>query len=188
MAAPVILLTGYPGSGKYTVANALAAELAARGVITKVVDNHLVNNPVFSVLRDFPGSFPDEIWEIVGQVRSAVLSALDRFSDPAHALVFTNYVLTHEAADVVPYFRTLDALARVRGGSLRIVCLTCDRDELLRRVVTPARRDRHKATSAEWLANQVDQHEALVPADALVLDVTTLPPVDAAREILSRIG
>ena len=50
MASDVFVLLGYPGTGKYTVAHALARELGRRGRRAQVVDNHFVNNPVFEVI------------------------------------------------------------------------------------------------------------------------------------------
>ncbi len=42
----IMYLIGYGGTGKYTIAKEIAALTGA-----VVVDNHLINNPVFSVVR-----------------------------------------------------------------------------------------------------------------------------------------
>ena len=77
----VYVLLGYPASGEFTVGRALVTELEARGRTARLVDNHLINNPVFAVIdangRD---ELPDAVWPLVGQVREAVRTAIEQLS------------------------------------------------------------------------------------------------------------
>lgn len=184
----IYLLVGFPGTGKYTVAQALARELGARGADVVVIDNHYVNNPVFGVLNlDGVTALPAGVWPLVEQVRNAVLTAAQEFAPPSRSFVFTNYITDDEARDaaVLAYLERLRALAAPRGGPLHVVRLTCDVDELCRRITSPERRDRLKATSAEWVRSEVEAGTLFQPeqADVLTLDITALPPAEAAKQI-----
>ena len=117
MVADVYLITGFPGVGKYPVAQALVQQLAIRGQDARLVDNHYVTNPVFGVIAtDGETTLPPGVWDLVGQVREAVLAAIESFG-PAEAIyVFTNYVREAEDAKATPYAQRLRELAEDRGG------------------------------------------------------------------------
>ena len=54
----IMLLIGFAGTGKYTIGLELAGRTGAR-----LIDNHLVNNPVFTVMNpDGLSSLPDGVW------------------------------------------------------------------------------------------------------------------------------
>jgi len=183
--ADVYLILGFPGVGKYTVAKALCSAMEDRGHVVRLVDNHYVTNPVFGVIPvDGETPLPPRVWDLVGAVRNAVLTAIEELSDPTWTFVFTNFVRDDEASEVAPHLERLRRLAELRGGRLRLVCLTCDPHEQLRRIALPDRAERLKSTSATWLRELLASSVPHVPGDALVLDVTTLSPADAALEIL----
>ncbi|MFN8911956.1 MAG: hypothetical protein ACK5V4_04210, partial [Alphaproteobacteria bacterium] len=62
----IIYLLGFAGVGKLTIAKELAKITGA-----KVVDNHLINNPVFHIL-DNDGIIPllDAVWAKTRAIRS----------------------------------------------------------------------------------------------------------------------
>jgi adenylylsulfate kinase-like enzyme len=62
-------LTGYPGTGKYTIAKELVRRLEERGETARLVDNHTVGDPILGLIpisRETP--VPPEIWERVRAV------------------------------------------------------------------------------------------------------------------------
>ncbi len=82
----IIYLIGFPGTGKYTI----ALELANRTTI-RIVDNQLINNPIFSVIgADGKTRLPNIVWDKVGVIREAVLDSICTLSPPDFSFVFTN--------------------------------------------------------------------------------------------------
>ena len=90
----VIYLIGIPAVGKYTIAKEIRRLTGA-----KVVDNQLINLPIFSVLG-FDGKdtfpFPTEAWKHIERIREAVLTVIQDLCAPNDSFVFTN-VLTPRA-------------------------------------------------------------------------------------------
>src|SRR5215470_13692660 len=117
----LVYLVGFPGSGKLTVARALAGPLNA-----KVVDNHWINNPIFGLVdNDRVSSFPVAIWDQIDKVRDAVLTTIATISRPE-----TSFILTHAGYDDQPDDRDIyDAIAATaarRSAVFVPVVLTCD--------------------------------------------------------------
>src|SRR5438105_13761161 len=76
----IIYLIGIPAVGKYTVAKEIGRMTGAR-----VVDNQLINTPVFSVLGydgtdAFP--FPRGAWAQIEKIHRPVLAAIRAFCAP----------------------------------------------------------------------------------------------------------
>jgi hypothetical protein len=87
MKHPITLyLIGFAGTGKYTISK----ELAKSGY--KVIDNQLVNNPIFSLL-DLDGvtPIPDKAWDAIGKIRNSVFDFIAHH--PSANYVFTNELL-----------------------------------------------------------------------------------------------
>ncbi|MFB2607955.1 chloramphenicol phosphotransferase, partial [Rhizobium phaseoli] len=64
-----VLLMGFPGVGKLTIATELSSVFPA-----KIIDNHWFNNPILRLLDDDGATpLPKGIWEYTGRVRQAVL-------------------------------------------------------------------------------------------------------------------
>ncbi len=192
MSVDVYVLLGYPGTGKYTVAKALADEFASRGVVGKVVDNHHMNNPIFEVvLADGVTPLPDRLWDLVEQVRDAVLTAIEECAPAECTYIFTNFVLEAQTAEpeVVAYLDRLRALAKARGGALRVVSLTCEPDELFRRVTQPDRKARHKSIDSSWVRKLVAEDPLHSPSgpDVVSLDTTHHAPQEVARSIVDHL-
>jgi hypothetical protein len=185
----IIHLVGYPGAGKYTVAKELALAAERSGSRLVVVDNHLTSNVIFAVIPvDGIGPLPTTVWDHVGEVRDALLRAIEELSPPDWSFVFTN-VLNEgvpEDGEVIERMRKLAATRQSRYVPVR---LTCETDELIRRVPSPERRERLKWVDPDGVRAFVESNELLVIDDpaALDLDVTSLPAADTAARILDHV-
>jgi len=165
----IIYLIGIPAVGKYTVAKEIGRLTGA-----KVVDNQLINNPVFSVIGydgtdSFP--FPPGAWTHVGKIQRAVLTVIRDFCPPDDSFVFTN-VLDARAPDDKQCFRRIERLAKLRKAAFFPVWLTCDAKGLRQRKNSPGRRSRLKdidLTNISWYLNEFEILRMSHP-NALTLD------------------
>ena len=182
----IIYLIGVPAVGKYTVAREIARLTGA-----KVVDNQLINNPVFSVIGydgtdAFP--FPQGAWAQIGKIQRAVLTVIRDFCPPGDSFVFTN-VLDARAPGDKTCFRRIERLAGQRGAAFFPVWLTCDGAALRRRKSTPERRARLKdidLTNVSWYLREFEVLKVPHP-NALTLDTSRCEPGQTARRILEHV-
>src|SRR5438045_9763921 len=84
----IIYLIGIHAVWKYTVAREIGRMTGA-----KVVDNQLINTPVFSVIGydgtdAFP--FPQGAWKQIEKIQRALLAVIRDFCPPDDSFVFTN--------------------------------------------------------------------------------------------------
>ena len=182
----VIYLIGIPAVGKYTVAREIGRLTGA-----KVVDNQLINMPVYSVVGydgtdAFP--FPPEASEQIEKIQRAVLRVVRDCCPPQDSFVFTN-VLDARAPSDLAWFRRVERVARRRRAAFFPVWLTCDAGELRRRKDTPERRARLKDIDVSNVARWAEEFEVLkVPhPNALTLDTTHSEPAQTARRILEHV-
>src|SRR5688572_2294545 len=138
LANSFIYLMGVAGAGKLTVAKAIAAKTGAR-----LVDNHLINNPIFTVVRqDGVTPLPRAVWDRTFAIRTAVLETIASLSPPEWSFVFTHEAYG-EAYDIAVYQLTRKAAA-VRKAKFLPVRLVCDPDE----IANPERRVLMKSANA----------------------------------------
>ena len=135
----IIYLIGIPAVGKYTVAKEIGRMTGA-----KVVDNQLINTPVFSVLGydgtdAFP--FPRGAWAQIEKIHRAVLAVIRDLCPPDASFVFTNTLDAREPLDKV-WFRRIERLARQREAGFFPVWLTSEAEVIRQRKDTPDRRAR----------------------------------------------
>ncbi|MCD8491927.1 MAG: hypothetical protein LRY51_08510 [Geovibrio sp.] len=91
----IIYLLGFPGTGKYTIAKEICAQADVR-----LVDNHLVNNPLFSLIwQDGTTPLPPRIWDNIGKVWEAVLDTIVHISAPDTSFVLTNALTDQGGVD-----------------------------------------------------------------------------------------
>jgi ribose 1,5-bisphosphokinase PhnN len=180
-----IYLIGFAGTGKLTIAKALRQQFDCL-----LVDNHLINNVVFSLIDpDGKTPLPAEVWSRVAEVRGAALATIRGLSKPGRSFVFTNELL-HGIDRHAGVFKDVQETAQARGARLLVVRLHVEPDELARRVVSPERAQAFKEIDAQGALQRSRQHELLKPdgADCLDLDVTLLAPDEAARRILQHVA
>ncbi|MBC8717718.1 chloramphenicol phosphotransferase [Ochrobactrum sp. Marseille-Q0166] len=183
-----VLLIGFPGVGKLTIAKELDALIGA-----KIVDNHWFNNPILRLFDDEGlSSLPSDIWQYTGQVRQSVLSAICSYSSR-----FDNFIFTHAGSEgdkrsIRTYSQFVEAASRCEATFVP-VRLLCNEEELVRRVSLPARKQHLKSTDPEASRYRSKTSTVLkIPhANALTLDVTINSPVQSAlaiRDHISRVA
>jgi len=182
----IIYLIGIPAVGKYTVAREIGRMTGA-----KVVDNQLINFPVFSVIgydgtATFP--FPQDAWEHIEKIRRAVFAVIRDFCPPDESFVFTN-VLDARAPGDKALFRRIERLAQQRNARFFPVWLTCEAAMLRQRKNTPERRARRKDSDVSTIAWWLQEFEVLrVPhTNALTLDTSHCGPEQTAQRILEHV-
>jgi predicted kinase len=182
----IIYLIGVPAVGKYTVAKEIGRMTGA-----KVVDNQLINTPVFSVVGydgtdAFP--FPPGAWAQIEKIQRAVLTVIRDFCPPDASFVFTNVLDAREPGDRA-WFGRIERLARRRKAGFFPVWLTCDADSIRKRKATPERRARLKDVDLTNIPRWLEEFEVLrvQHPNALTLDTSRSEPRQTARRILEHV-
>ena len=166
----VIYIIGIPGVGKYTIAREVSRLTGA-----KLVDNQLINTPVFSILGytgkdSFP--FPAGAWAEIEKIREAVIAVIRNFCSHDDSFVFTNVLDANTEGDEA-LFRRIEQLALDRGADFFPVWLTCSPEVLRERKDSPDRRARFKDTDITNITRYVEDFEVLRLPHQNALDVDT---------------
>ncbi|MDT4955390.1 MAG: hypothetical protein QOJ02_3528 [Acidobacteriota bacterium] len=180
----IIILIGFAGTGKYTIGRVLSERTGAR-----LVDNHLINNPIFTVVNaDGVSRLPSLVWDKVKEIRRLVYDAIREISPSELSFIFTLELRESDRA-AHQAFLDLEELAAARESLLVPVRLICDVEELCRRVVDPARVERLKEISPELAREKCAEHSVLNPQHENVrtIDVTGKSPGESADAIMREI-
>jgi predicted kinase len=182
----IIYLIGIPAVGKYTVAKEIGRMTGA-----KVVDNQLINTPVFSVIGydgtdAFP--FPQGAGAQIEKIQRAVLTVIRDCCPPDASFIFTN-VLDARAPGDKAWFRRIERLAKQRKAGFFPVWLTCDAAVIRQRKNTPDRRARLKDIDLTNISKWVEEFEVLrLPhPNALTVDTSYREPQQTAQLILEHV-
>lgn len=177
----MIYLIGFAGVGKFTIAK----EITSLSNF-KLVDNHLINNPIFSVIgTDGKTPLPESVWEKTNIIRETVFNTIQTISPSHFNFVLTNELIEGRKGDIEIYQKVL-ALAKKRGSLFFPVRLICSENELCKRVVADDRKLRFKEIDAD-AALQKTRLSNVLNCDhpnTYTLDVTELAAFQAAKIIL----
>lgn len=177
----IIHLIGFAGVGKYTIAKLLSAETGA-----KLVDNHLLNNPVFTVI-DLKGGgrLDEEVWDQTRKIRHVVMDTIRTISPKEYSFIFTNCLFEHDPGDHKVIKEMCD-LAAMRNGHYVPVRLHCSEDENIQRKSNAQRCERMKPTNIDNVARHHAEYEVIkiYHENVLDLDVTNLSAQQAAEQIM----
>ncbi len=176
MTQPITLyLIGFAGTGKYTIAK----EFSAAGY--KLVDNHLINNAIFSLLTLEAGtSIPEEAWEAIHKIRHAILEFVAQ--DWHNNYVLTNELLEEEIDHTI--YNQVQKTAENRGSIFVPIKLLLSDIEHQKRITNPQRKERFKETYYP-LERFKKGIITIYHPNLMTLDVTDLTPKESAERILA---
>lgn len=173
----ILQLVGPPASGKRTI-GALVAERTGAAL----VDNHLINDPVFTALGvNGMGSLHPQALPMAGRVRRIVHEAV-LAAPPETSHIFTTWLV--DTPEDAAAFEVVRKLAAERGATFHAVWLSCAPAEMGRRLTLPDRAVRNKLRDPSKLDDIVSLGAAPPPADALRLDTTRTSATDTADRIV----
>jgi len=171
----ILVLNGYPGTGKLTIGQALAPLMGA-----KLVDIHTIYNLAFA-LTEFK--------------TQAFFDATDRVEEIAHDLihdlpketpVLWTTVLAGDSDRAISAWDRLKALGTARPPLL-MIHIHCDLDENIRRIQGESRRGARKPLDPEYVHRNHAQAKPLMHegADRLLEIDTTDLSVDASARVIA---
>lgn len=170
----MIYLIGFAGTGKYTIAK----KISEYGY--KVVDNHLINNPIFSLLgKNGAQNASESATEKVGRIRHIVLQFV---KNNKH----TNYVLTNQLLENDYHHDIYNKIlhtAKKRNSIFIPIMLVVSSEERARRIVQPERAQRFKPTDVKE-AYRPRRAIKITHENLIELNVTHLTADEAARKIM----
>ena len=170
----IIYLLGWPGVGKWTVAQALAKK---NGLI--VLDNQLTAAPLFTVMaHDTSKGNPDWIEVLYRKYHKIAEQVFEMavYADSDLSYVFTDVLFDNE--DGRQHFAWVEKLAQIRGAVFLPVQLVCDRDIHMQRVASPDRVERFKLANPSVAERLMDRNE-IIQVDHpnfMTLDITNQNP------------
>ena len=166
MNGAIIYLIGFSGCGKRTIAKEIQKRIDCI-----VVDNHLINNVIFSLIDpDGKSKLPAAVWNNVHRVRSAAFDTIRDLGKPGRIFVLTNVLMEGDEEDRL-WFEEVVQLARDRDAHFLPVRLTITPEELARRVVSEGRAEQFKETDPIAAIAKAKRWEVLRSRDHAMLEV-----------------
>ena len=165
----------------------MIAQEITRKADFRLVDNHLINNPILSLIhRDGKTKLPRRVWDNALKIWDAVADTLVHISPPEYNFVLTNVLIQGDAGDQKHYERIKDVAEQRKARFVPVRLMISDTDEHIKRITDPNRALKLKETNAEAPKRYAETQEVLhVPhPHCLTLDVTRLTAAEAADVIL----
>ena len=169
----LVFIYGPPGVGKLSVARELSRLTGYR-----LFDNHVSIDCARSVF-DF-GTPP--FWNAVGKIRTAV------FEEAAAAAVSLVFTFVYSHPNDAAYIERTCGLFESQGGRVHFVRLTCEREELERRLPHPERASAGKLASLDTLRELTERYDLFSPVpgrESFEIDNTGVEPAEVARLIVA---
>ncbi|AWN81578.1 hypothetical protein [Candidatus Cardinium hertigii] len=174
----IIYLIGKPGIGKYTISQ----ELSKFGYV--ICDNHLINNPILSLLPyDGLSSVPESIWSTIAHIRHVVYNFIEQ--EAYNSYVLTNVLYEVETDQLI--YQAVEQMAEKRKSLYIPVKLSISEKEHVKRIVNPSRKIRYKSINPEDVYIKYKLIEISHP-NLLELDVTTRSAKESAETIVRHIS
>jgi len=171
----ILYLIGKAGSGKFTIAQ----NFIKQGFI--VVDNQLINNPIFSLLNlDQP--IPEIAWNAIETIRKGVFDFIASEKN-------NNYILTNELYNNdydCAIYEKVKKMALKRSSLFIPIKLHVTEKENIKRIQNPERKNRLKTIKP----NKENLSKPLISIsdkNLLEIDITNLSAHDTTQKILDHL-
>ncbi|KAG8666370.1 hypothetical protein FPOAC2_11480 [Fusarium poae] len=135
----IVVLNGFPGTGKFTILKQLQKHFPGDGS-TCLLDNHLLIDPVVAVIPDRS----DRHHELRRLVRAPVFEELGKRAKDGDTILMTACLAADNQRDDAFLDEHLD-IARKSGVPIYWINLRCDPDILEQRLSTPERQEGSKS-------------------------------------------
>ena len=179
----LIYLTGFPASGKLTIAKLLCEETGAF-----LIDNHTINNPIIQLIRKSGDEIlGEQVWTEIAKIRKIVLDATVTIGSPEANYVMTN-VLINEKGDEKIFQQIINTAGR-RKAKFVPIKLACKTNDLLQRVSNPDRKKHMKLTDAYKLERIIDKYTplAFMHKNMLKIDTSKSSPEESVQKIIDHV-
>ena len=156
----IIVLNGFPGTGKLTILRRLREVLSPNVCL---LDNHLLIDPVVAI---FPGQ-DDEHYELRHLIRAPVFQALRKRANEGYDILLTACLVQDSSRDAAFLEEHLD-LVRGTDTTLYWINVHCDPTMLEERLTSPERLSgsKTKLTATHILHALLRDHRLIIPPKA----------------------
>ncbi len=178
--AKIIYIIGFAGSGKLTVAK----ELAKTGPY-KLIDNHKINDVIFSVLPTTE-NIPNEVWNKIDEIRQIVIDTIALQKSSNQSYIFTNELIENDPFDL-KYYQSIVNLSKEINASLLPIVIYCNLNCLEKRIQSADRKGTYKIIDAEYGLERIKGKKLFVPRDAFTIDTSELSVDETVKKILRSI-
>lgn len=183
----VVLILGYPGTGKFTVAKELVSALSGDDSSVRLIDNHVAANILFDLIAEADGRsvLPQLVLDNVREINLIIARTIDESSPQDWSFVLTHHLRDNDRNR--EYVDQLRAISERRGSAFLPVILTCEPQVLAQRVQRPDRESRNKLTDPS-IALSIVEGGMLIPSGSISIDATSQSPADIVGEIRDELG
>ncbi len=154
-----------------------------------LIDNHAITNPIFQIVRKTgKEKLDDRVWAETAKIRKIVLDAMVEIGLPEANYVMTNALVNTDMNKKL--FKSIQDTAERRNATFVPVMLTCNHEEMLKRVGNSDRIERMKLTHIGKLRIMLEEYEPfpLQHENMLEIDTSKLSPEKSAAKIIDHIG
>lgn len=167
-----ILLYGPPATGKLTIAKELQKKTNF-----KLLHNHMIVDLIDSIDEERTPEF----FALYEKLLTEVINyAIGRNVD-----LINTFVYGHGIDDDL--MRMLKKTVVTSGGEMYIVQITANKEELLKRVAEPSRKEFNKLSTTEKLISMMERYDMFTPFEEtdLSIDNTDKTAKDVAKDVLN---
>ena len=173
----LVILYGPPASGKLTVAEMLSEKTGY-----KLFHNHLT----VDLLKQFLEFGTPEFFEINQRMKLSILEACAKQKSSSLIMTFV-----YDRKTDGPYIENINKICNDHGVDLRFVQLSCQKEEVLKRVTGASRKNFKKVTTPENLEKYLQKGDFFSEINGysnLKIDNTNIEAVECADIIFSSLN